>query len=548
MFGDKVNGICIFFLCGPQFMGGTPDLSHIILASREQLTSTPTATGAFVSELEEPALYEWHGGQLQLLNILPGKEEGDGQLQPARGDMRRVISSDGGRVILENGEGNGGGLYLRDVARSETMLLNAAEPGCGACAGGAGAEYMTASSDGSRIFFLDNSKLTTHSGGQSSDLYECEIVEVKGKPRCNLSDLTPETSGESANVNTVLGASEDGSYVYFVAGGVLAAGAAHHECFTNGGMCNLYVRHDGVTRFIAELSGTDFQTFETDKAFGYTIFTNQHTRVSPDGRWLAFMSNRSLSGYDTRDAVSGSPDEEVYLYGATSNTLACASCNPTGARPVGIQPASFASIVPGWDEVAGLLPDFYQSRYLSNSGRLFFDSKDALVPKDVNGVMDVYEYEPEGVPAGEHACTSASTSGRDVFKPAHGFAVEGRKGEEPAGCVGLISSGSSPEESTFLDASETGGDVFFRTTSRLAPQDFDHAYDVYDAHECTAASPCPPVQAEQPPPCATEGSCRSGTGAAAVDLRSAIECDVRRRRQPHANFRVEEGYEEGDEM
>jgi hypothetical protein len=57
----------------------------------------------------------------------------------------------------------------------------------------------------------------------------------------------------------------------------------------------------------------------------------------------------------------------------------------------------------------------------------------------------------------------------------------------------LISSGESAQESAFLDASESGGDVFFMTTAKLAPpQDFDHAYDIYDAHECTSASPCIP--------------------------------------------------------
>ena len=522
VFGDTVNGICIFFTCGPQFIAGTPDLSNVIVASRKQLTSTPATTGPFTKVLEGTPLYEWYGGQLQLLNIMPGKSEGDGNLRIASGNARRVISNDGGRVILENGEGNGGGLYLRNVAKSETIPLNVAEPSCGACAGGAGAEYMTASSDGSRIFFTDTSKLTSKSSSTSRDLYECEIVEVEGKLRCNLSDLTPEASGESANVNTVLGASEDGSYVYFAAGGVLAAGATRHACPTyyfEVGPCNLYVRHGGVTTFVAELSDTDRRFFQPEHNFGYTKLVLQHTRVSSNGRWLAFMSNRNLTGYDTRDAAAGSPDEEVYLYGASSNTLACASCNPTGARPVGVEPINanpvfppsppFAAIVPGWEEASGFSPDFYQPRYLSNNGRVFFDSADALVPRDVNGGMDVYQYEPEGVPAGEHACTSASQSGSNVFKPAHGFEVEGGKGEEPAGCVGLISSGTAPEGSTFLDASETGGDVFFLTTSKLAPRDFDQAYDVYDAHECTVASPCPPVAAEQPPPCATEGSCRA---------------------------------------
>jgi hypothetical protein len=49
------------------------------------------------------------------------------------------------------------------------------------------------------------------------------------------------------------------------------------------------------------------------------------------------------------------------------------------------------------------------------------------------------------------------------------------------GCVGLISSGGSGQESVFLDASETGVDVFFMTTAKLVPQDTDTQYDIYDA-------------------------------------------------------------------
>ena len=59
-------------------------------------------------------------------------------------------------------------------------------------------------------------------------------------------------------------------------------------------------------------------------------------RISPNGRYLAFMSDEELTGYDNRDAVSGEPDEEVYLYDAVADKLVCASCNPTGARPAGI--------------------------------------------------------------------------------------------------------------------------------------------------------------------------------------------------------------------
>jgi hypothetical protein len=225
--------------------------------------------------------------------------------------------------------------------------------------------------------------------------------------------------------------------------------------------------------------------------------------------------------------VSGAADEEVYVYEAEHGRLVCASCDPAGGRPEGVQAdtggvntillvggnrvwepsSSLAGNVPGWTPFKSLESD-YDSRYLSDSGRLFFNAFGGLVPRDVNGAWDVYEWEPEGVPSGEHACSSASTSGSEVFEPAHAATVEGRNVQSGAGCVGLISSGSSAEESAFLDASESGGDVFFLTTAKLESQDYDHAYDIYDAHECTSASPCIPPPELSPPPCETAEACR----------------------------------------
>jgi hypothetical protein len=135
----------------------------------------------------------------------------------------------------------------------------------------------------------------------------------------------------------------------------------------------------------------------------------------------------------------------------------------------------------------------YQSRYLSNEGRVFFDSSDALVPADVNGVSDVYEFEPVGV----GNCSEATRTNSFEYVPSAG------------GCVGLISSGTSSEESAFLDASENGNDVFFLTAAKLAPQDYDTSDDVYDAHECTTESPCIPNPAGPSPECTTVDACRA---------------------------------------
>ena len=196
------------------------------------------------------------------------------------------------------------------------------------------------------------------------------------------------------------------------------------------------------------------------------------------------------------------------------STLACASCDPTGARPVGVFDGTvddkvseplvdrtgvwtsketqsgdvrtnhwLAGSIPGWNELAND-PSTYQPRYLSDDGRLFFDSPEALVPHDTNGLEDVYEYEP----VGEGTCTTATSSGDAVYSGS------------AEGCVGLISSGTSNAESAFYDASESGGDVFFVTTGRLVSEDYDKSYDVYDAHVCTSTVPCrtSPVP---PPPC-----------------------------------------------
>lgn len=222
------------------------------------------------------------------------------------------------------------------------------------------------------------------------------------------------------------------------------------------------------------------------------------------------MSRKSLTGYDNRDANSGEPDEEVYLYSAAGKRLVCASCNPTGARPVGMQygvngeyfakgllsggdrvwetTTWLAANIPGWDPAGDEGLTVYQARYLSNGGRLFFNSGDALVPQDVNGTWDVYEYEPVGV--GSCNETSSAFSSRSD------------------GCVDLISSGESSEQSAFMDASENGDDVFFLTAGQLAPQDRDTSFDVYDAHVCSSGVPCV-VRTVSPPPCSNGDACKA---------------------------------------
>lgn len=516
---------------GPFFLDASPDGSHVLL----------TAKAPLVEGAPEESVYEWSAGKLSLVSMLPGEKAAPRLARPAPGYFsesggvriaRHAISSDGRLVVFSAAELDaskehriGEHLYLRDMARQETIKLDVPEAGCGICKAGSLPIFQTASADDSRIFFTDSQPLTQSSG--TSDLYECQIEEPEeGALSCKLSDLTP--GGDALGL--VAGASEDGSAIYFTANGKLTTqlspgkeAAVAGDCGgktetgkpeseTAPQSCNLYERVGGQTKLVAVLSGADFPdwSLREGQTGGLRALTG---RVSPDGRYLAFSSRRALSGYDNRDEASGKPDQEIFLYDSSANggqgSLICASCNPSGGRPHGVlyerinteegglaggsgiwpNSAWIAASAPSWSAI-NVNQGFalQQARYLSDAGRLFFNSPDALVPNDTNGTEDVYEYEPLGVGDCEEVkATFVSSAG---------------------GCVALISSGTAKEESAFLDASESGDDAFFLTGQRLWPnEDLDSSLDVYDAHVCTD-SPC--LSEPSPPPAACEGdACQS---------------------------------------
>ena len=441
------------------------DLSNGVLNSE-----APLVLGGPGSN-QHPGYYLWsaNGGGYQ---ALPGEERGesvdgssvlteasghlsevvDGKISPVgvlpNGQVagqshavspRDAISADGSRVIWRSEEG-GSKLYMRDMRTGETVQLDAAQGGPG---GGKG-KFWAASSDGSKVFFTDEERLTSDStaGGNESeiaDLYECEMVLKAGKLVCKLFDLTVDSEGP-ANVQGVLGVSPNGEYLYFVAAGVLAKGATPQECVEySTTLCNLYVDHDGTTSFVATLSSEareDHSDWERNSFYVQRAATAQ---VSGDGS-LLFKSNQSLTGYDNvgPDCINNSGElsegacEEVYVYdpGAGDGRIFCASCDPSGEPP---DPG-----VSGAGENGGsVLPlsgsKTYQMRWVSeDGGRVFFDSSERLVARDTNGKQDVYEWERNGT----GSCT------------------------EEAGCIYLLSSGSGVSDSYLLDASANGNDVF----------------------------------------------------------------------------------------
>jgi hypothetical protein len=452
------------------FVDATENLKSIVISAEVALTEGAAKSG----------LYEWTEGHLENVSIngagasTPGELGGYGE-----SDVRNAISSDGTRLFWCEAECRGEHpLLMRDTATDETVRVDQASD--------QSRQFQIANESGSRVFYT-----VEYAEEFVAQLWECTLVETAGRLSCDRSEVAPQMEG------LVIGIDASGTVVYFVSSDALAEGA-------EAGGDNLYVSHlEGekwVPRFIATLAPEVHSAYEGD-ASDWGARNHNHSvremtsRVSPNGRFLAFMSERSLTGYDNRDAASGEADQEVFLYDDETGKVSCASCNPTGGRPRGVHISSgaesllldphgafserwVAADIPPW-EASNILDAVHQQRYLTNEGRLFFTGMDSLVPQDTNGMADVYEYEPDDT----------------------GSCVEER------GCIQLISSGTSGEPSVFIEASESGDDVFFITTAPLTAQDTDSEYDVYDARVCTSTVPCTQAPVS-PPPCTTGESCK----------------------------------------
>jgi hypothetical protein len=489
-----------------------PSLTHPVLQSNK----APLVAGAALG-----SLYQWDEGQLQPVSELPASEGGGvvaGTAGAGLASIRNAVAADGSRVFWGPGEyGNMSGLYVRDTANQETWRLDVKQSGASG-AGEVHPAFEGASADGTVVFFSTQQQLTADASAPEAgtrDLYRCEVGPLEGGDLgcASLIDLSAPIagSGERAElVGIVPGLSEDGSRVYFVARGALDATPNEAGDSAVAGAHNLYLWEEGQgRRFIATLSNRDNADWgssnvgATPAADRFGQAADLSAASSPNGRYFVFMSERNLTGYDNRDAESEEPVEEVLRYDAVADRLECVSCKPSGASPEGrvSKPgASRADTHSLWPKrwVAAILPaaqesevtvglTFHQPRVVLDNGRVIFNAIDTLVSADANGEWDVYQYEPTGV--GD--CTISSSG-----------AAIARSG---GGCVSLLSSGTAEEEATFLDASETGDDVFFLTPARLSVTDEDEELDVYDARVDGVPATLPVIneclgEACQPPP------------------------------------------------
>jgi hypothetical protein len=468
----------------PWFAGASADFSHILFETSLSLTND--APFGFPVKL-----YEWHDGKVTLAGILPDSACGSPPCVAPRSIAGQgaapaptvhytphTISADGTRIFFTanpsrcNGtEFTCGELYMRintGTSSATTVQLNASErTDCAdhnPCSGTPEpdpthdtAAYWDASVDGRRVFFTTREALTDDAPiDNSNKLYMYNTSLPAADPHnVTLLSRDNEPGDIDGNAFGVIGTSNDGHYVYFMNAGQLVSGKPLLDSVPG-----IYLWHDGQISYVGEVKGLTTALVDDVGNSGSVLTFVKRARVSADGRVLLLSSDNGTGllspPYD--HGING--NRELYVYRADTGKLSCASCNPSGAP--GTADASPVVRV----RSGGSSTSTHLNHALSDDGRyVFFSTAEALVPADSNGKSDAYEYDTE------------------------------------AGQVSLLSSGTDPADSYFLDASASGDDAFILTRQQLSKWDTDQNYDVYDVR-VNGGFPEPPPAATS---CAGDG-------------------------------------------
>jgi hypothetical protein len=451
-----------------------PD-GHSELIGRGSLGSDPRAEGLLIAEGGAHVIFQtknngkfWDAIQLEPNAPVDGTEViYDRTIDPVTGaEETHVVSFVGQPDTYQGASADGEGiafkpfntLYLRKD-NSVTYEI------------GENVKFAGISEGGERIFYVEDGDLLAF------DTSSEEVIPFS-------------SSGDVTAVNVA----RDGTRAYFLTPTVLTGDPNPNGDFAQFGEPNLYLSAEGELSFVATVTDGDADgeilPGQTNPSDGLGVWVDAlrsqlakgPSRLNPDGSVLLFQSRANLTGFDPK----GSP--QIYRYDSLANSLQCLSCIPTGV--LGGGGASLQSYILNDADLAPLSSSSFVSNLTPDGKRVLFQSKEALVSRDTNGLQDVYEWEEEGV----GSC------------------------RQQGGCVYLISSGRSSEDQYLFGHSRDGRDVFFTTGDALT--DLDGATpSIYDARinggfapqapagECLGEA-CQPVVSAPDDPSPTSASFR----------------------------------------
>jgi len=490
------------------YVGASLDLSHIVLSSDVGLTpGVAEATGGLYDLVTRPN----NGDILRFIgldNDSPPKAIAQscdlvlgGQEGAIKSSTFYSVSADGSEIFFTTcvGGSKRPQLYVR-LAGKRTLeisrplesgpfggcvgeLESKAVPGEVPCRGAStrrAAEYVGASSDGSRVFFMTEEPLVGTDTDTGKDLYMATIG-CSQTPNCatsekevtGLEQVSQGAASQGARMQGAVALSADGSHIYFVALGVLT-GENQAKAAPISGADNLYV-YDSATQslgFVADLctgpleSGPEgsqvednrcpvtFSNTQDDKSLW--LSNEPEAQTTQNGDVFIFTSYGQLTADDTDDA------RDVYRYDAEDGTLKRVSDGENGYDANGNRDDKAGTM----NNDAGIAPTKISEphsavqaelglRTITDDGsRVVFTSAGALSSSATNGLVNAYEWH--------------------------------------AGKVALVSTGSDEQPVEDVVITPLGQDLFFLTVQGLSAQDTDGAGDVYDART-GAGFPTPPV-------------------------------------------------------
>jgi hypothetical protein len=423
------------------FAGQSADGSHVLFETAESLESEDAGRTSGVQ------LYERTGGQTRVVGV-DSNENLIGDAGAVLGDGESVhnhcaadsgdfgagadypISADGSTIFFC--AAGSGQLYAR-VDGQNTVHVSASQceralpdPPCGPPAP---TRFQGASRDGSRVLFSTEAQLTDGDLDEAADLYSYDLhsaslIRLSGGPG----------DDQALGFTGVATVSDDALRIYF-------SGPPEEGLYP----IYLFDGHSGSVTRIAD---------REDRLYTQSRIAPQFFASStPDGGTFLFQSSEQLTSYATPPVCDSTvssgeivpgPCTEVYRYRVVADEIDCVSCNPSGALPSsppfpGGQAGAIDGALFNGSSLVGR-----QTTVISNDGSVVaFEAGDALVPRDTNGRIDVYEW---------------------------------RDGE-----VFLLTSGIGDYDSKLLGISPDARSIFISTVDRLVPTDTDSLADLYSA-------------------------------------------------------------------
>lgn len=454
------------------------DLTHVVFSSNQLAFASGGLEVAPGSAYDDDVAT----GTVTLISELPGgasipQDPG----HPDSGEFIRfpAVSSDGSHILMSTASPTSAVHLYMSIDDAPAIAI----------AGGEAVNYVGMTPDGSKVYFTSAQQLLPADADTSIDLYMwSQKGEEEGRPLTLISAADNDgNAGEAGNTDDCnaswvaecgVGTFSAESYSHLngnVGGNGIsdnAIAAANGDIYFYSpeqldgdhgvlGQENLYVYRDARAHFVTTLNPGGHCTLDPNQES--TVCSDGpvvRLQVSPDDSHVAFVTDTQLTSYDNAGHL------EMYSYLPATGAITCDSCRPDG------KPAT-ADLQASQD---GL--------FMTDDGRTFFSTSEALVPQDTNEGEDVYEF-AEGRPR--------------LITPGTGTVT--------VGGVNLVSVGEIPG---LVGVSANGTDVYFSTYDPLISQDHNGNFlRFYDARSDGGFLP-----AESPPPCVAAEECH-GQGSSA---------------------------------